>query len=369
MSDNKMQLKEQLTTVAIDLMMNHKTSQREMHEWIREALKVHVHGLPPIRVLYNNCYGGYGYSKQFKAFLEEHNGRSTTQKEERIDAVKYISMFATQLLDSGLYKGLREILYIYHYHGFDSIISKVSKVINMEKEKLSVLFNVEIIRSYLNSPNSKYNEVKDEVSPMKLPIWVLKLTPIDTKLANYTKQELEVLLNDYYEGTYMTELDETLSSTIHHLTTQLGQDIYNELDSFVENEQLKASDACKNKWLDFDKNKYKVFTSLLAKNGFTDDIVWHYQRFYEKYAIKYLFKCYLDNSDMMSAASSSPDTVYDFVFNTQVPLKKDVMDVVEETFGLLCASGSCSKLAITTVPAILEWEVGEYDGLENVYVV
>ena len=368
MSDTKMQLKEQLTTAAIQLMMNHETSQREMHEWIREALQIRVDGLPQVRVLYNNCYGGYGYSKQFKAFLEEHNSRSTTRKEERIDVVKYISMFANQLLDSGLYKGLREILYIYHYHGFDSITSKVNKVIQMEKEKLNVLLNVEIVTSYLQKPDSKYNQANAELRSLKLPMWVLNLTPIDTKLQNYTKEELEVLLIDYYEGTYMTKIDDTLTSTVHQLTTQLGQDIYNEIDSFVELEQKKESDACKNNWLNFDKNKYKCFTSLLAKNGFADEIVWHYQRFYEKYAIKYLIKCYLANSDKMSLSLSS-NTVYDFLSNTQVPLKKDVMDVVEETFGLLCAGGSCSKLAITTVPAIIEWEVGEYDGLENVYIV
>ena len=45
------------------------------------------------------------------------------------------------------------------------------------------------------------------------------------------------------------------------------------------------------------------------------------------------------------------------------------MEVVEETFGLLCAGGSCTKLAIATVPAILEWGVGEYDGLENISVI
>jgi hypothetical protein len=158
MDDKKVQHKEQLTAVAIELMMNHKTTQSEMHDWIRDALTAHVNEMPQVRVLYNNCYGGYGVSKPFKAFLVQHNGLSTSQKEERVDAVKYISMFARQLLDSSQHKGLREILYIYHYHGFDNIASKVSNVIQWEKEKITVLLNVEFVKNYLKNEYSKYNQ-------------------------------------------------------------------------------------------------------------------------------------------------------------------------------------------------------------------
>jgi hypothetical protein len=92
----------------------------------------------------------------------------------------------------------------------------------------------------------------------------------------------------------MKELDDNLKSTIHQLTTQLGQDIYNQVDAFVENEQQKASDECKNNWMniDKDKDKYTPFVKLLEKNSYTDEIVWKYQRFYERYAMKYIIMCY-----------------------------------------------------------------------------
>jgi hypothetical protein len=339
-----------------------------MHDWIRDALSAHVNEMPQVRVLYNNCYGGFGFSKQFKAFLLEHNALSASQKQERVDTIQYISMFARQILDSIEHKGLREILYIYHYHGFQNIMSKVLKVIQLEKEKITVLLNLEIVKNYLLNPDSTYNEnVKTELKNVKLPIWLLKLTLTDDKLKSYTKEDLEQLITDYDEGTFMKELDETLTSTIHQLTTQLGQDIYNEIDGFVELEIQKSSDECTNNWMNMDKDRYTPFVKLLEKNSYANDIVWKHQRFYESYAIKYLVMCYLADSDKMSVLS--PDTVYDFVLNTQIPLKKDVMEVVDETFGLLCAGGSCSKLAIATVPAILEWGVGEYDGLESVSVI
>ena len=228
---------------------------------------------------------------------------------------------------------------------------------------------MEIVTNYLLNPESKYNQTQlnAEWSHVKLPMWVLKLALSENTLESYHKEELEQLLKDYEQLTFMKELDDTLTSTIHDLTTQLGQDIYTEIDSFVEFELKKDADECKTNWMNVDKDKYTPFVKLLEKNKYTDEIVWKYQRFYESYAIKFLIMCYMKNNDKMSVPSTN--TIYDFVLNTEVPLKNDVMEVVEETFGLLCAGGSCSKLAIATVPAILEWGVGEYDGLESVSVI
>ncbi len=44
------------------------------------------------------------------------------------------------------------------------------------------------------------------------------------------------------------------------------------------------------------------------------------------------------------------------------------LEQAHKTFGLICASGLHCKLAIAHIPQIVEWKVGEYDGLERVCI-
>jgi hypothetical protein len=370
MESSKQQLLEQLTTSAVELLSKHSVPQSDMYGSIKDALRKHVQGQPPIKVLYNNCYGGYTLSKPFKAFLHDKQD-FTTLKEERTRAVQHITTFATSLLDSGICKGLREVLYLYHYHDFGSIVALVRKVINLEHEKLNVLVNIETIRIYLEDPTSSFKE--ESASTSHLSLWMLKIPSNDnTTYKKYTKQQLQDLLSLYEASDSTKEMIDTLTQATNKLTTLLGQDLYDQIDRFVELEQMNERGNIKythSDWWSIDeKNKFKTFMSLLLANGYTNDLVWRYQKFYDKYAMKFLIMAYA-SQQTNNTSPHEDDTVYDFVFKTHIPLKQDVMDKVEETFGLLCASGACSQLAIATVPPLLEWSVGDYDGLENVYVV
>lgn len=365
MESNKQQLVEQLTSSAVELLSKHNVLQSEMYGLIKDALRKHVDGQPPIKVLYNNCYGGYTLSKSFKAFLHDMKDLPAS-KEERTNAVQHIAPFAASLLDSGFFKGLREVLYLYHYHDFGNVVFLVKKVIQLEKDKLNILLNIENIRMYLEDPTSKFKEEPTSTANVHdLSLWMLTM-PSTNKLEKFTKQQLQDLFSLYERDDVLKEMTDTLTHSIQKLTTILGEELYNEVDRFVEFEQEEYTHS--NWWSVDEKNKFKAFTSLLQANGYTNDLVWRYQKFYDKYAMKFLIMAYA--SQQTSTSSPHEDnTMYDFVFKTHIPLKKDVMDKVEETFGLLCASGSCSQLAIATVPPLLEWEVGDYDGLENVYVV
>ena len=372
MESNKQELIEQLTSSAVELLSKHNVPQSEMYGCIKDALRKHVDGQPPVKVLYNSCYGGYTLSKPFKAFLHDMPA-STASKEERTNAVRQIVPFAASLLDSGLYKGLRGILYLYHYHDFGNIMTLAKKVIQLEKEKLNVLVNIETIRMYVEEPSSKFKEEPASIDDLTshISLWTLKISSNDNKLEKYTKQQLVDLLSLYEKCDFLKEIIDALTQTTNKLTTLLGQDLYNEVDRFVELEQKNEFGFIKymhsNWWSIDEKNKFKAFTSLLKANGYANELVWRYQKFYDKYAMKFLIMAYA--SQLSNSSTHEDNTIYDFVFKTHIPLKQDIMDKVEETFGLLCASGPCSQLSIATVPPLLEWNVGEYDGLENVYVV
>lgn len=372
---NKQELLEQLATSAIALLSTHNVSQSEMYAYIKDALQKHVNNKPVVKVLYNNCYGGYTLSKPFKVFLHDKQ-TFTTMKEERTSVIQYIRPFAVSLLDSGMYKGLREILYLYHYHDFGNIMSLVRKVIQLEKDKLNVLLNIEMIRIYLEDPTSKFEEDPEDtwytataLDTTHLSLWRLKIVFNDNQFEKYTRQQLQNLLSLYEKSDFLKDMSDTLTQTSKKLTTLLGQEIYDKIDRFIELEQKSECEAIKytlsNRWGINETNNFNPFITLIQTNGYTNELVWRNQKSYDKYAMKFLIMTYASQQSY----THKHDTIYDFVFNKHIPSEQEVMDKLEETFGLLCASGPFSQLAIATVPPLLEWNVGDYDGLENVYVV
>lgn len=48
--------------------------------------------------------------------------------------------------------------------------------------------------------------------------------------------------------------------------------------------------------------------------------------------------------------------------------QQDMSHAAYQAFGLICASGTYCQLAVQEVPQIVEWAIGEKDGLETVVI-
>jgi hypothetical protein len=127
----------------------------------------------------------------------------------------------------------------------------------------------------------------------------------------------------------------------------------------IMKEFVKNMMEAKSTYNEFDKLS---FCDAVTKRGVADDHAWRNQTFYNRYAIMYLLS-------IQRQSKNVEEHIRDLVEDRFVEVDDDnLQGRAEETFGLLCASGRYSKLAIAQVPALLDWTVSEYDGLERVNV-
>jgi hypothetical protein len=159
------------------------------------------------------------------------------------------------------------------------------------------------------------------------------------------------MVSEYDEGKILVEHETKLK--IHKEKLE-GMDKYLIMKEFVKN--MMEAQSTYNGW---DKLS---FCDAVRERGVADDHAWRNQTFYNKYAIMYLLSIQRDSKNV-------EEHIRDLVDDRFVELDDDnLQGRAEETFGLLCASGRYSKLAIAQVPALLNWAISEYDGLERVYV-
>lgn len=74
---------------------------------------------------------------------------------------------------------------------------------------------------------------------------------------------------------------------------------------------------------------------------------------YQRFGMSYIYKNDLIIKD---------DFIYD-------PITKEYVEILDNyklEFGLLCASGTCSNIKIKEVPALVDWNISQTDGLETV---
>jgi hypothetical protein len=244
------------------------------------------------------------------------------------------------------------------------------KIYELQNEKSNVLVNVKKIIDYLTNPCSQYKTHLQRVSTHnEVPMWILKISFTEKQLATYTKQSLEALINNYNQGDFMLQIEENILDLTNQMKEKLGNILFEDIGTFLNKRVKQKQNDSKSALLpSSEPYKYTPFISLLKKFGFSADVVWKYQRFYNKYAIMYLFHRYTTKTET-DLDTECGEVLYDFLFDKSISITQRIVDKMEETFGLLCAGGGCSKLAICMVPPLLQWDVSDYDGLEHVHIV
>lgn len=90
------------------------------------------------------------------------------------------------------------------------------------------------------------------------------------------------------------------------------------------------------------------FSTFIANKTEKDENIWETQYQLDQEIMMSLHK-YLSGIDICRPAGSEVH-----------------LDQAHKIFGLICASGKSSKLNICEIPQIVEWMIGDYDGLERV---
>lgn len=318
-------LKDKLVANAVELFTKHNVKQDVLFGLIRDAITLSVASKPKIRVLYNDKYGGFTLTDEFQCFV---CGRI---KCIRTEAPALMQAYGHDVLKSDKLSGLKDCLYVYETTNLHTVMPHVMKVHNNRKELANLVRNALALDNYLADPHASC-----DVKPTVLKPHVSYLVS-DGSLEwfhEYARADLELVQTQVREGSYMRQLE----ADIFDNEQAVGEDLEDLLEHYAQVE----------KYNDYSHDR-KTFIALLSEKGHKDDLsIWNVQHKYNTPIITYIIKRNLKPCDSLDS---------------------DMMNRVEENFGLVCASGKYTKLEIEEIPADMSWIIDEYDGKETVYVV
>ena len=350
--------KQTLIDAALTLLTEHNIKQTQIFDWVREAFVKHAETLPKISVLYCDTYGGFSYSDEFQMYLGENYIKNPTliinyrERNERTCYVDYIKPFGEMILNK--YPELKNIIYIYEFYNVKNLINNAKQIVKLEKDIKRYEINTTLLQEYLDSPNSKY--AKDEWSGKPDSWLMLSLKP---QFIYYHKTDLVEMLEEYKSGipkaALLKEINDKRQSILDIVKKEKMVD---NIIEFVVN--LEIAKTQKQMRSSFDREK-SSFVKCLDVLGFEDPETWKRQSYYNEDAILYI---------LHKKGFDPHQNMYDYFVNDSYFIRPyDLFDnTIYLKFGLMCASGLYCKIAIAEVPALVDWEIGEYDGLENVYV-
>jgi hypothetical protein len=353
--------KTKLLSSAVSLLMNYNIPQGDMFKWIREELKEKVGKMPKERVLYNTVHGGMGLSEEFEEFIS-HCPSNIYDKEVRTSLVKHILPFGKKIANK--YSGLTNLLYLYDEYRVGHLVYQVRQWIRLEREKEILTRNFDILCNYLSNPHSTYsNKTGDDcVRPC---YYTMISIP---NFSHYTRTDLEQLKTECME-VFGDKINQQIDDLRNQLQQAITEDLMYDMKDYFYLLDKRREEYKRDLSRSYrrDTEERTTFMNGLNRYGYEYNSVWKYQVVYDSDAIQFLL--YL-RSQWVGVIASDPITIYDYFLLKEVKIANpDLLNLVYEKFGLLCASGQYSNLAIAEMPAKMEWQVGDYDGKETVYIV
>lgn len=329
--------KDLLCATALDLFMKHKVTHDQMFKWIRDTIRDAIADKPNDKVLYNASYGWYSINNQFKDFvnLEDIDVES---KEFRMKASAFIIPFAKTVLDKQMNEGLRDALIAYKCSDIHKVRRELDTIYRNRCRLANLEVNIPELEKYLSNPYRNLH-VLDHPEFQKATVEYLGGDRPNTWFCSYSRKNLEEILHTAHDGSYQKVLEGKIRDEEYVALKYISRDTLEEYVSHLaEIRSVK-------------KQKEESFMSLLDQKGYKDPIVWKSQDVYKFDVITYIIK-YGITPDVATTKND-----------------KEYVALIEEEFGLICASEDGSKLAIREIPYGMSWHIREYDGWESIEVV
>ncbi len=332
---------EQFRSIAKTLVKYHALKHSQLKQELFDTIKQLSNELPTIQILYNDTYGGYGYSKDYERFkknvkLPPSNINYNGIFASRVQEVKYIKEYGKYC--KGKYPLVAQMIATYKSRDLGNIFWQVISVKNHETD----LNNLQAtLKTIIDTPDTSFGSESD-VHYVYFHNFEIQ------KVEKYNKESL-VLWCLQKKTEIAKELEDKICN-IHTLLGKCADFIIKNYEVMFEEEKSQEEIPWydKKKWHEklSPKNglRRKSFTEAIEDYGESHFAIWKCQLHYKEVVMRFLLK----HPDVIPLESSNDC---------------DDLDV-----GLLCASSAYCKLKIDDVPQLLDWSIGEYDGLEQVII-
>jgi hypothetical protein len=416
--------KEAVVTNALQLVLEHGVPEKQVHDWVKLALLEAVHDLPPLRVAYNTCYGGFSLSSHFSDFqksllvqkpvncapndvsndsesesqseseseAEADEGPSASGKGEGLPEDKYLRLRMRIARDLPLYSQrvctefptLATLLSL--YPTARKLLEHARKIERCTAKLRLVPENLSKVRAWLANPFSS-----------SCSSTLAKTTGIQYKMVESTLQSssLHLFLYDKYQ---VRAFVESIGPDDGVLTAQLETELRGlQGDPTWLEFPPEAREAAK-KWHGrpeqavagttsehadgYGWSFVDAWTSGATGGGNNNRVdAWHHQSHYDRGTMCFLQTMHDDDNDNDEYDHDDDDneTTDDITTSggrggrgrrggvfQQLLLSSTLKQVKQLDVGLLCASGRYAALAVAMVPPHVHFDICEYDGLETV---
>jgi len=326
-------LKKILVDSYVSLVYYHKNKCKDLLELLRDAIVDKSKQIPPIKILINDCYGGFGYNKTFIKFLNGKMGMHSSYFDCRIDPIDHIRDFGKSILDGN--KLLERIMYMYFSSNIRKIFTGLFSLKCKNDSIITFKENLTELKRHIDSPYTKRNVNTN----------LLSCDSIYGNLYHIHQCDYNSLINAYNEGmsskheSKYEKISEIEKQVKHHiseyayLNDQNVDTVYSDMKMYAKSNDKKR-DNCQESFADYVIENINDTKTWDATSAFTTD------------AVMYL----IDH-------------------NCEIKYDDTKMEEIYSKFGLICASDKYCKLKIVEVPALCGWTVHEYDGLENVVIL
>ena len=330
---NKESLFKDLENTVLQLVQKYKITHKEIKCHLYKCLASAANNLPKIDVVYNDQYGGFGYSNDFRRFARKYlfpieNREAAVKTLKHYGDVKYIELpFIARLIT------------IYVYYDLDNIfksVSRIKTIKSMIEEQKNILINLE------NMNDSLFGT--EELATQYLCSMEKYLKEFASK---YTKSSLiagydndcknnEIILRDLYTKINISE--ETVQLILDSFSFLHLEEIENKNKPWYE----------RTKWEEVDHNKLSFLDSI-QRYGEDHWAIWQCQYRFSNNAMRFLL--------LHPKIFQCPDTI-----------EPEILARIKLNLGLVCASSAYCNLVIGQVPQFVDWYIGEYDGKENICI-
>lgn len=314
-----------------DLVKEQGVKHRDLIKVIRETLLEESKNLPKIPVLYCSSYGGFGYSLQFKAFVNNDDSEEEDEDEleiantvsirkveapsginivhiapwirTRITHVQMMAPFGKHCLEQ--YPIVAKMMRAYHAYGLKDVFNKIAKIYVCQSRCETIGKDME------KSKDDAFLDVCNKGMVKELEM----MESNRSGLEGFSDEQIGTMLEIY---TYV----------------------------FPEERDNKK----KNWYNSPDEKRQKLnFAKGIEVYGQDHFAIWKLQGEYNIEAMRFM----LVNKDAFP----------------EVQLNAEQEEAMLLKAGLMFASSPYCQLAIDYVPQLVDWDINEYDGLESVRIL
>jgi len=335
-------LVEKLENITLELVTDHGMDHADIKRIVFKVCSNVSEALPKLRVLYNDTYGGYGYSKDYKEFRAKHleavgKNESTYRGlyEERIKDVDCVEAFGKHCKDK--YPLIAQMIATYKHHDMATLDFRIKDIVYRRK-CMDTIHNA--LQTTTATPEDQFG---DETNVG----YVFYGTFDFEKAHKYSKESLIL---------WLVEEKNKITKSLEESTSYVFNKVGDKTEWLIENYTVVFDEEDTDDVLWYKKKKWDEkmtpnngmvklsFVDAIKEYGESHFAIWKCQGHFRQDVMRFLLK----HPDVIPLVDSE--------------LCKDI------DIGLVFASGEYCKLQVGEAPQLLDWWIGEYDGKEGISI-